>query len=107
MTKMLDMARTPGPCGGRCPHAVAHPIKDVPDSTGFRRGMRDATSYATLNRGNAHQVKLTAVAFLNVLGRYRERVDVEIGKASERGARWWSCRIVQLCEEAGWVRLDK
>jgi hypothetical protein len=50
---------------------------------------------------------MTAVAFLATLGRYRERVDVEIGNASEHGARLWSCRLVQICEEAGWVRLEK
>ena len=107
MAKMLDTARLPGPCGGGCPHVVACPVTDVPDSAEFQRGMRNSTSDATLNRGDAHRVKMTAVAFLTTLGRYRERVDVEIGNASEHGARWWSCRLVQVCEEAGWVHLDK
>jgi hypothetical protein len=107
VTKMPDMARTPGPCGGRCPHAVGRPVTDVPDSAEFRREVRNSTSDATLSRGDAHRVKMSAVAFLTILGRYRERVDVEIGNASEHGARWWSCRLVQVCEEAGWVHLDK
>jgi hypothetical protein len=69
--------------------------------------MRDATSDTTLNRSDAHPAEINAVGFLKVAGRYRERVDVEIGKASERGARWWSRRLVQLYEDAGLVRLDK
>ena len=51
-------------------------------------------------------VELNVVEFLKAR-RYRERVDEEIGKASERGARWWSRRLVQLYEAAGLVRLDK
>jgi hypothetical protein len=62
---------------------------------------------ATLNPGDAHRVTMSAVAFLTTLGCYRERVDAEIGNASENGARGWSSRLVQLCEKAGWVRLDK
>jgi hypothetical protein len=104
--KMLDMARPPGPCGARCPHVVARPVTDVPDSAGFRRGMRDATSGAALSRSDAPAVKMNEVGFSKAFGRYRERVDVEIGNASEHGARWWSCRLVQVCEEAGWVSLD-
>jgi hypothetical protein len=41
------------------------------------------------------------------LRRYRERVDVEIGKASERGARRWSRRLVEGYEKAGLVCLGK
>ena len=44
---------------------------------------------------------------MKALGRYRERVDIENGKASEHGARWWSRRLVEVYEEAGLVRLDK
>jgi hypothetical protein len=50
---------------------------------------------------------MSAVAFLALVGRYRERVGVEIDNASELGARWWSSRLVRLCENAGWVGLDK
>jgi hypothetical protein len=38
---------------------------------------------------------------------YRKLVDVEIGRASEHGARWWSRRLVEVFEEAGLVRLDE
>ena len=55
----------------------------------------------------ARPVKENEIRFQKVLGRYRERVGVEIGKASEYGARWWSRRLVEVCEEAGLVRLDK
>jgi hypothetical protein len=55
----------------------------------------------------ARPVKLNEVGSLKALGRYRERVDVEISKASEHGARWWSRRLVEVCEEAGLVRLEK
>jgi hypothetical protein len=101
------MARPPGPCGGRCPHAVARHVTDVPDSAGFRRGMRDATSEAALNRGDAHLVKINQVGSLKALGCYRELVDLEISRASEHGARWWSRRLVELYEEAGLVRLGQ
>lgn len=55
----------------------------------------------------ARPVKTNEIGFLKALGRYRERVDVEIGKASEHGARWWSRRLVEVYEEAGLVRLEK
>jgi hypothetical protein len=70
-----------------------------PSSPSLGRGVSDAASDAPLSRSDAHPL-LTA-------RRYRERVDVEICKASERGARWWSRRLVQLYEDAGLVRLDK
>jgi hypothetical protein len=95
MTKMLEMARPPSPRGVRYPDVVARPGSGVPDSAGFRREMRDT-----------HPIEMNAVEFLTAR-RYRERVDEEIGKGSERGARWWSRRLVQLYEEAGLVRLDK
>jgi hypothetical protein len=101
VTKMLDMARPPSPCGGGCPHAVARPGTDVADSAGSRREMLDATHDAAVNPRDAHPLGVLTAR------RYRERVDVEIGKASERGARWWSRRLVQLYEDAGLVRLDK
>jgi hypothetical protein len=52
-------------------------------------------------------VKANEVGFSKLLGCYRELVDLEIGRASEHGARWWSRRLVQVYEEAGLVRLDK
>ena len=55
----------------------------------------------------ADPARINDVGFLESLGRYRERVDVEIGKASEHGARWWSRRLVEVYEEAGLVRLEK
>jgi hypothetical protein len=97
MTKMLDMARPSSPSLGRCPQVVARPGTDVCDSAGFRRRVSDAA----LSRSDAHPLGILTTR------RYRERVDVEIRKASERGARWWSRRLVQLYEDAGLVRLDK
>jgi hypothetical protein len=105
MTKTLDMAHPP--CGDRCARVVARPAPDVPDSTGFRRGVRDGTSGAASNRRRAPLVKMNVEGFLKASGRYRERVEVEIGKASERGARRWSRRLVRLYEDVGLVRLDK
>jgi hypothetical protein len=63
--------------------------------------MRDAASDAALNPSDAHPLGVLTAR------RYRERVDVEIGKASERRARWCSRRLVQLYEDAGLVRLDR
>jgi len=81
MTKLLGRAHphTPGPCSGWCPDAVAHALTD----------------------------KMKEAGLLKASDLYRWQVDVEIGKASERGARWWSRRLVQLYEDAGLVRLDK
>ena len=107
MTKKLDTARPPGPCGGLCPQVVARPAADVPDSAAFRGGIRDATSDAAWNRSEAPRFKRNEVRFLRTVGRYRERVGAEIGKASEYGARWWSRRLVQLYEDVGLVRFDK
>ena len=81
MMKMIDVAR--------------------PSSPSLRRGMSDAASDAALAGSDVHPFGVLAAR------RYRERVDVEICKASERGARWWSRRLVQLYEDAGLVRLDK
>ena len=49
---------------------------------------------------------LIAGGFLKGLHVYREMVDVEIGRASEYGARWWTRRLVEMSEEAGLLRLD-
>ena len=55
----------------------------------------------------AHPNQEDEVGLKKALGRYRLRVGIEIAKASEHGARWWSRRLVELCEEAGLVRIDK
>jgi len=104
--KMLDMTRPPSAYDSRRPRLAARSGTDVPDSAGFRTEMRDATRDTALNRSDALPVEMNAVGFLTAR-RYRERVDDEILKGSERGARWWSRRLVQLYEEAGLVRLDK
>jgi hypothetical protein len=67
--------------------------------------MRDTTSDETLNRSDALLVKMNG--FSKALGPYRELVDLEIGRASEHGARWWSRRLVEVYEEAGLLRLDE
>jgi hypothetical protein len=72
-----------------------------PSSPGFRREVADAGSDAASNWSDAHPLGVLMAR------RYRERVDVEISKASERGARWWSRRLVQLYEDAGLVRFDE
>ena len=81
MTKRLGRAHPhpPGPCSGWCPDAVAHALAD----------------------------KMNEAGFLKASGLYRAQVDVEIGKASARGARWWSRRLIRLYEDARLVRLDK
>jgi hypothetical protein len=70
-----------------------------PSSPSLRRGVSDESD--ALSRSDANSLGVLMAR------RYRERVDVEIRKASERGARWWSRRLVQLYEDAGLVRLDK
>ena len=55
----------------------------------------------------ARLVKWNELELLRAVARYRERVDVEIGKGSEHGAHWWSRRLVRVCEEAGLVRLGE
>ena len=57
--------------------------------------------------GIARRFQMNEVAVSRALERYRERVKVEIGKASEHGARWWTRRLVEVCEGAGLVRLEK
>jgi hypothetical protein len=106
VTKMHDMAHPHGLCSGWCPDVVERAVTDAA-AAGFRRGMRDATSDTAPNRGEARQLKRYEVGFLNLFTLCRERVDVEIGRASERGARRWTRRLVRLYEDAGLVRLDK
>jgi hypothetical protein len=65
------------------------------------REVSDAASDGVLSWSDEHPFGVLTAR------RYRERVDVEISKASERGARWWSRRLVQFYENAGLVRLDK
>jgi hypothetical protein len=95
MTKVLDMACSSGSCGGRCPRA------------GLRTEALDATNEAGWNRSDASLVKEYEAGFLKTLGLYRELVGLEIRRASEYGARWWSRRLVEMSEEAGLVRLDQ
>jgi hypothetical protein len=95
MTKMLDMACSSGSCGGSCPRA------------GLRTEVLDPTTEAAMNRDNASLVKKYEAGLLKTLGLYRELVGLEIGRASEYGARWWSRRLVDMSEEAGLVRLDE
>lgn len=94
MTKMLEMACSSGSSGGSCPRV------------GLTTGVLDATSEAP-NRGDASLVKMYEVGLLKTLSLYRELVDIEVRRASEHGARWWSRRLVEMSEEAGLVRLDK
>jgi hypothetical protein len=102
---MLDMACPPDPCGG--PNAVTLPMTAVPGSVGFGVGMPDATSDATLSLSEAPLVERIEAGVRKGLGLYRELVKVEIGRASEYGARWWSRRLVQVYVEAGLVRLER
>jgi hypothetical protein len=55
----------------------------------------------------ARLIRANEAGLPKTLDRYRRRVDEEIAKASENGARWWSRLLVDLCKEAGLVRLDK
>ena len=107
MTKMLDIARSRGPCGVSCQHVVACTAAGVPRSAGSTREMRQAASDVALNPNDAPTVKMNEVGHLKTLRLYRVLVDLEIGRASEYGARWWSRRLVEVCEEAGLVRLGK
>ena len=52
-------------------------------------------------------IPLIAGGFFKGLHAYREMVEIEIRRASEHGARWWSRRLVEMCREAGLVRLDE
>lgn len=81
MMKMIDIARRSSPS--------------------LRKGVNDAASDAALSWRDEHPLGVLTAR------RYRERVDVEICEASERGARWWTRRLVQFYESAGLVRLDR
>lgn len=107
MAKTFEMTRTHDSCEGLCRHVVGRPAAGVSGSAGSGRAMRNETSGATRNHGDARRVRMSAIAFLRMIGLYRERVDLEIGRASEHGARWWTSRLVELCEKVGWVRLDQ
>jgi hypothetical protein len=72
-----------------------------PSRPSLGRGAPDAASAAASSGSDANPIGVSTAR------RYRERVDVEICKASARGARWWSRRLVQLYEDAGLVRLEK
>ena len=106
MTKMHDMAHPHGLCSGWCPEAVERAVADAA-SAEFRTGTRNTTSDAASLHSDALLIRMTEAGYSKAFGRYREQVDVEIRSASERGARWWSRRLVQLYEDAGLVRLDK
>ena len=103
MTKTLDRACPSGSCCGRCPNAVTRPLAAVPGSAGLGAGTRDET----LDRSGASLVQRYKAGLLKTLGLYREMVGLEIGRASEYGASWWSRRLVEVSEEAGLVRLDQ
>jgi hypothetical protein len=107
MTRMLDITRPPGQCGGSCARVFARPVTDAPSSGGPRTEVGETTSEATLNRNDASLVKMYEIGRLKTLSLYRERVDLEIARASEDGARWWSRRLVEWCEESGLVFLDR
>ena len=102
MTKMLDMACSSGSCGGSCPR-----VAGASGSAGLRMEVLDTATEAALNQSDAFLVRRYEAEFLKTLGLYRELVDLEIGRASEYGARWWSRRLVEMSEEAGLVRLDE
>jgi len=57
--------------------------------------------------GNAATIPLIAGGFFRGLHAYREMVELEVRRASEGGARWWSRRLVEMCEEAGLLRLEE
>ena len=107
MTKMLDMPCSSGSCGGGCPRVVARAVTGAGSSAGLKTEVLDATSEAALKRGDASLVKMYEDGFLKTRGLYRELVGLEIGRASEYGARWWSRRLVEVSQEAGLVRLDE
>jgi hypothetical protein len=107
VTKMVDMACSSGSCGESCPRVVARAVADASGFAGLKTEVLDATNEAALNCGNASLVKRYEAGFLKTLGLYRELVGLEIGRASEYGARWWSRRLVDMSEEAGLVSLDK
>ena len=82
MTKMTDTAAPPAPWAVSMSNAVTRPLAAVRS----RAGVPNEAIPSDL---------------------YRKLVDLEIGRASEHGARWWSRRLVEVFEEAGLVRLEK
>ena len=56
---------------------------------------------------DASLVRRLEAGIRKALGLYRQLVDIEIGRASEHGARWWSRRLVDMYEESGLLRLDQ
>jgi bacterioferritin-associated ferredoxin len=107
VTKMLDMACSSGSCCGSCPRVVAQAVTDARGCAGIRTEVLAPTTEAAPNRDDASLVKKYEAGFLKTLGLYRELVGLEISRASEYGARWWSRRLVDMSEEAGLVRLDE
>ena len=106
MAKMLDMTCPSGSCGDWSANGITRPLTAVPGSAAFEVWMRAATSDATLIRSDATSLKLLEAGVLKALGLYRKLIDAEIGRASENGARWWSRRLVEMYEEAGFVHLE-
>jgi hypothetical protein len=82
MTKMTETACPSAPWGGSLANAVTRPLAAVRSSAGLPNSAMPSDLY-------------------------RKLVDLEIGRASEHGARWWSRRLVEVFEEAGLVRLDR
>ena len=107
MAKMVDGTLPSGVCCGSCPRTAARPVAGVHAFTALGGGLRGAASGAALNRRGATSVRRFGAGLLKTLSLYREMVDIEIGKGSEHGARWWSRRLVQVSEEARLVRLDR
>src|SRR5262245_44073364 len=102
VTKILDMACSPGSCGGSCPR-----VAGSAGAARLRTEVLDATNEAALNLSDVSLVRMYEAGFFKTVGLYRELVGLEIGRASEYGARYWSRRLVDISEEAGLVRLDK
>ena len=82
MTKMTDSACPSTPFGVSLANAVTRPLAAVRSCAGFPSSAMPSDLY-------------------------RQLVDLEIGRASEHGARWWSRRLVEVLEEVGLVRLDR
>ena len=106
MTKTLNSACPRDSCCGRCSNAVTRPIAAVSGSAGLGAGARATAGDSTPHRSDASLVRKFEAGVLKTLGLYRELVGLEIGRASEYGARWWSRRLVEVSEEEGLVRLD-
>jgi len=79
--KMFDTGCSPGTSGGCSQNAATRPLAAIRSTAGFPAAM-------------------------NAPVLYRGLVKLEISRASEHGARWWSRRLVEAYEEAGLVHLD-